>query len=578
MRKRRTIRAAIATALISVGVVMPGINGFNLASASSFTMNCAGADNDVAAPGKTTKDLLGLLGQATVPLPVTVTPDLPGEVAPGADPFEAKLGYSLGFPADLLAQLKGPLLGLTDVTIYDISFKAEASGAGTGTLGFGPASRTYSLAGEFTVSETLIGTVTPTGVGTIFYRPGAMSLKIKIDKTVAGIALGSLTFVCTGSGVLATTTIKPEGAPNIVKNPIELSGPVGSTLSTDLLSNAEPDNLNPIVPETLEILEGPDGATLANGMLSLSSAEAGQQSVTYQVCGEPGVTEEIPGVSKTGTIKWGDNAYPGAMLNSHPISVTLSFKGEEVTIPISYVQNPFYPLDPQQYVPFDPNNGIAVLAHIITTDIRIPSAAQIQAALVTLPSINVGDVVVTGGPSQAAHFTALKNHPYQFTFGGQYANKADVPDIKVETFTSWAPQEWKSVLTSIPIPGGGGGGGGGGATPPTLEENFTLLLTGQISFDQFGQNIGDRVLYEITKDLDIPALLDQVLAMFPNPPEVTNVDGQDPVPPATVELCSQGVVNFAFLSDPTTTSTTTTTIAEVAPATTIKSRPLTPAG
>ncbi len=581
----RISRAALVTAVAAVGIVSPLLPMESAGASTSFTMRCAARTDDVASPtlGSTFK-VLSLLGKTDIDIPVTVTSDMPAVIETNAPAFAAKLDYSLSFPDALITQLKSPPVNLSSVTISNINFEANASGAGTGQLVFGPATRTFNLSGPVVVNESLTGTITPTGAGVISVSPGAMSLQIPLNANIAGVQINTLSFICSGSKVIATTQVKPKGAPNITNNPIDVALALGGSSTTDLLKGVTEDNNNPVVPDSLKLLEPPAKGTvsLVDGKLTYTGTEAGSYTAKYEICGKDGVTEPIPGVSQSLELKYGDAAYPTGPFSAHPIYMTLAAGDKETTvIPISFVANPFYPIfssDP--YVPFNPNDGLSVIAHILTTDIRIPSAATIQAALEALPNIGPGNVKVTVGPASASNLSL----PYKIEFQGALANTDAVPEISVKQFMTWAPLEWKDALLKVPIPGGGGGGGGG--TPiPTFEQNLNLLLTGQISFDKFGENLAARFQADLLAAIDIPKLVDEVLKAFPSRPQVsTKVYGRVPVPGETVKLCSQGLVNYT-VTDPTvpTTSTTTTTgvtttSTDVKGTTTLRQKTLNPAG
>jgi hypothetical protein len=69
------------------------------------------------------------------------------------------------------------------------------------------------------------------------------------------------------------------------------------------------------------------------------------------------------------------------------------------------------------------------------------AASAVQAALVALPNVNAGDIVVTGGPGGTA--------PYTLTFGGQYAN-TDVPAVTTDASSLTGGAGTAAVATATP--------------------------------------------------------------------------------------------------------------------------------
>jgi len=91
-----------------------------------------------------------------------------------------------------------------------------------------------------------------------------------------------------------------------------------------------------------------------------------------------------------------------------------------------------------------PTGGAVKLSWVGQTTTDIPfnaTAAQVQAALEALVNINVGDVVVTGGPGPATAWIV--------TFGGQFA-RTDVPQMTASSTLTGGTTPAVAVTTTTP--------------------------------------------------------------------------------------------------------------------------------
>lgn len=543
VRMSRMIGGAAATAVIASTFGLGAGPLTASAATATTTFTCSGIAGDtagsIAGAPKSSQDLLNLLASLgsspVLTLPVTVESNAPATVSTGTGGFAAAFDYKIALPDSLIGQVK-TLLGVNTIKVKDASFAIGVSGSATQTLSATTPQIDVSLASTpVVITQTVSGTVTPTGAGLIYYRPGSARLSIEVNGSVAGQAnVGTLTVECSASGLLGSTAVRPPGSPLVTRNPITLTAAAGETVSVNLNDGATivPDEGNPILWDSLNITNQATAgqASLSNGVLSYTAPNAnGTYDVSYAVCGAARVIEGAPGVDEVQTIEFADKAYEG----TRPLWFTLKFNGEETAPIVTGFYNDLFG-NPVPKVWWDDSD---LLAHILWGYFRAPSAAQVQAALEALNSIQPGDITVTGGPH-----TGNLNTPYTVTFSGALG-QADVAQIEIGQWNTWLPNDGLAqILTAAK--GLTGGGDAGKPAPPTGDESWNQFLAGAISLEQFFTQVGDRITYEIMASIDIQAILDFVTSLFPKTPLTkTPVAGEAAIAPSdTGPLCSQGVV------------------------------------
>jgi hypothetical protein len=555
MRKRLAVATAVCVSAASF--VWSPAAGVGAATANFI---CNGISGDSAATiggeSKSSAELLKLLaslgGTESLPLAVNVTPTIPASVKTGSGAYSAAFEYEITLPDSLVTSARD-LLKVTSLNVTNATFGIDLSGAATGTITGTTASVGVSLASSpVIVRQSLSGTVTPSSSGIVYYRPGATTLSVVVNATVDAIKanIGTITVSCSATGLLGSTTVKPQGSPNISPNPIVIPVKVGSNTTVDLSADGRitPDDGNPITWSSLKLLGAATGgtATLSGTNLSYTApATNGQYDVSVEICAAAKTVKGSPGNSEIQAFVFNDARYYNNSLNAHPLYFTLVYDGQE-TAPIytSYAEFFGTPVLPD---PKDPNS---ILLHALTANsFRIPTPAAIQSALEALPNIAPGDVTVSGGPTLKTDVAK----PYVFTFAGNLANK-DVPQITLGKWETWLPN---SLLTDVLNAASALGGAGGGATPPTYQQSFNDYLNGVITYSKFEAQVGERFQYDLLESIDIDALLDSITKLFPKVPGLTtSTTGESPIADTdTGPLCSQGVVQFLVTGAATTTTT-----------------------
>lgn len=547
------------TAVVLAGAIAAGTlawsSGTATVSAATVNFNCKGVEGDVAGSvsgaNKSSKQLLELLatlgGSAELSLPVDVAVSAPASVKTGSGPFDAKFAYNITLPESLVTSAKD-LLKVNAFKVTNASFAVNVSGAATGSIVGTTASVNVPLSpSPVVVKQQVAGSVTPDKSGLVYYRPGASKFSVVVNGEVAGVAkVGTLSVNCTSTGLLGSTAVKPAGSPNITKNPFVVQAPAGEKTSVNLDADSliTPDESNPIVWDSLKVVGAPKAGSAAFNARVLeftAPAANGTYDVTYEVCGASRTVQGDPGTDEVQTFKFSDPRYAnGYDLNKKPLAFTLKFDGQE-TAPIitSFIGEGIFEK------PYNPKDKNDALAHGILGVFRAPKPAAIQAALEALPNVGVGDVIVSGGPTPTVG--AVKGNlmnPYTFTFAGALAKK-DTAQITVGQFMTWLPAD---VLTAIlnAATAINAGGGGPAVAPPTIEQSVQAFLDKQISFDKMLAQIGDRVKFDLLANLDIQAILDAVLAVFPKAPLVATTTTGEPkiLDSDSGPLCTQGVVQF----------------------------------
>lgn len=541
------LSAAAATTLAAATFAV--IPGAIPAGAGTANFKCNGINGDVAGnlsganqSSKQLMDLIGSLGGSpTVSLPVAVDAAVPAALETGADPFNASFKYNVVLPADLVKTIK-ETLGKSSVKVKSANFSMNASGAGTGTATGTVTNTTIDLNAGAGFVATAKGEITPDGSGLISYKPGATRLAIDVNASVGPAKVGVLTLDCTSASTVATTSVKPAGAPNIANNPLERAADAGGTSTVNVMTDAgvTEDKGNPITPGSLRIVDQPSSgsASVSGDELTFNAPTVnGTYSVAYEVCADPLPTEAIPGVNEVQSFNFANKVYGnGAPLSRKPLFFTLKLDGQE-SAPIITATDIFgQPFNPAQAGNPEYVNSFGFFGNFV-----LPNAAKIQKALESLPNVAPGDVTVTGG---AGLGLGLDN-PYTITFGGNLAF-TDVGQVEVGQFETWLPASLLQDIIGLAGGLGGGDEGGGGAPLPTFEQLTGQLARGEITWDQFVDKWGQIVQADLIAGIDVTAILGEVTQWFPaNPVTETAVDGVVDVPAGdTGPLCNSGVVEF----------------------------------
>ncbi len=544
---------SVRTRAVSIGttVALSGAAFFvgtaSTAGAATATFTCRGITGDVAGQvagaNKSSKELLDLLaslgGSAELSLPVQITTNVPSSIKTGPDPITAEFDYDITLPDSLLASARD-LLGVSTIQVTNASYSIDVSGASTTTLTGTNPSITLNIASPpVKVQQRITGEVDVSNSGLIQYRAGETRLSIVVNGTVAGAAtVGTLTVSCTTSGLLASTSVSPPGAPNITTTPLIRNVTAGSEdqVVIDDGTLVVPDEGNPILWDSLRIVDEPSAGTarIDNGdLLYTAPGVNGSYDVSYEVCAAAKDVEGQPGTDEVQTFTFADTTYYLRSFNAHPKSFTLVFDGQE-TAPIETSRAEFLGIP----VPVNLNDPGAELIHNLGGQFMIPSAAKVQAALAKLPNIGAGNVTVTGGPTRTGDLTV----PYTITFGGDLAEK-DVAQITIGQWNTWLPQDALAVILGA---AGGLGGGGDAPPPPTYDQSIQQYFAGTISIETMFDQFGARAQADLLGGINISDLLTTLTALFPKTPALaTATAGEDAIEPGnTGPLCSTGVVQY----------------------------------
>lgn len=512
------------------------------AGAASVAINCQGITGDSASSLGDSKATLGLLssigsGGSGLSFAAEITTNAPAKRTPSDGAFNADFTLNMTLPDSLLGPARN-LLGLTEVTVTDATYAIAASGAANTTISKSVPSQTLSLAGSPVVlSQSLSGTITPTGTGPITYTvAGSTRLTIAINKSVAGVQINALTVTCTGGSDIGFTSIQLPGSPTVTRQPLYIGGYSGGITGAPVVNNSViPDNNNPLLPDTLRVVSQP-----ANGGLSATGGGAafflppspGLFVGNYDVCAASVPVPAVPGNNATQTLTWPE-MYAGKGLNAHPLGMSLQFKGQKTA-----------PIPLAQWLGFTSPTRVddADFFHRMFGEFVAPSPNAIRDALETLPSIGRGNVRVT----------ARSGGGYDIEFIGALAD-APQPAIEVVDWETWLPADGLNALLGLmPKPGGGGEGGASPAPAKTAEQLDAELFAGAIGFDAWLDGRGKLLQAEIIAGVTTPEVISQVTAMFPKAPEVGVVSAGKATIPATETgpLCTPFQISWFILPNP----------------------------
>lgn len=537
----RAVGIAVTVAMAALTFQFGG-GGTPTAGAATVTFSCKGATNDSASPqlGSSAK-VVALLEQTSggpLRLPVSMTAAAPAQVKKGDPPFPVTINIGFNLDPALAAQVRD-LLKKTFVDLKDISFVVDATNGGGRITGQVPDTRVSVSGGN--PARSIEGTVTPANVGRISYVPRSVNLKIAIDAAVAGISIGTLTLSCSANGASAgSTLVTVPGAP--LPADIRVKGGWGINL-WDVVGTpgwVRPDNNNPIIRNSLSVVKPMKksfGIVAAkDGWFGMLTGPMGGLRVNkLSVCANSQTIPEEPGQNEAYRL-----AYPGPVYNNpnnvHPTGFRLT-QGDAQSAAVSSSKtrnlNPFWQLvgepeffptslqdevnlffnDPN-YVSFDP-----------------PKPSKIQAALEAMPGIGKGNVKVTlDDPVEPG----LPNS-YVIEFVGALS-EVDVPDLALgKTWTHWPAVLFDQILDAIPEEEDPDA-----PPPPTVEEAFQMLLTGQVDQNVFAAMFAAALGAQILGGIDVTAAINQLSALFPKDVQLERIQNAVPTVPEreTGPLCT----------------------------------------
>ena len=539
---RIRVKAGVAlVSAIAIGVPLGAATAASAATAP-ITVKCEGVNNDVAGvvsgSNKTSREILALAGSivglpSLPPFPTTVTSDAPEKVLLNSGEREVTLTYNIGVPAQIAALLRDQLK-VSSITAIDTvaGVRATATGVDVSVSAKAPDTPLNLSDPSANITVTMKVKVPSTSPGRIFFRPTPVSMKLKIDGKIEGVAtVDTATLECTTGGVIASTVVQVNGTPS---TPALIDGGTvvgGQTVTIPLLGRSDflPDDGNPILPDTLRITKGEGGAYLQNGQLIQPTTAAGGQCTNeVELCAPARINPDTPGLNELQSLKF-PSPYPVkdgfGLFNPHPLGMKLSFNGETTAeIPLS--------------TKVLGNEGLgAFLA---------PSAGTIRKALEDLPSIEPGDIRVT----------RVSDLEYTFEFTGRLA-ESDQGEIKL---ADWRTQldysAYNAIFAAIKgLTGGGSSGGDGGGTggPSTpdpssttlnLDELTAQLQSGAITPDEYFAKFASALKNSLIKSLPIADILDALTELFPQPP-VIDADLRKGEP--TIKGGSTGLLCTSFL-------------------------------
>lgn len=480
---------------------------------------CTGVNNDVAgylsgAP-KTSKEILTLalsVAQlsAIPPFPATVTTDAPARVPVKSGDQEVTFTYKVGVPPELAA-LARDKLGLQNLVVQKLTAGVAVSGPVTASVSDVAPDTTLDLGDSSSVVTVSMKVKVGTDAsGRIFYRPTPMTLQLNFGGLSVGGGLATIntaTLECDVQGVIASTAVQVKGTPI---TPAVVDGGIvqgGDTAQIPLKGRSDflPEDDNPILWESLRIVQGAGGASIVGGALvQPTAAEGGSYENQVELCGAPRVTPDTPGVNEIQTMTFPSNyaVQPGQELfNPHPLGMRLSFDGQETAeIPLTTLAG----------------TGLEYFGQF-----KAPDPKDIQKALVALPNIDAGDISVA----------REDDGTYTFTFTGKLG-ASDQPSLEL---SGWRTQldysAYENIQKAIGGLAGGGGTGGGTTDPPgpvdptatdlTLEQLGAEFDAGRITSDEYFAKFGSALKNSVIAGLkpQIPQILDALTHLFPQPPD-----------------------------------------------------------
>lgn len=560
-RRNRWVAIGVAGSLAVLGleVVDPSATSAAVTSAS-VSYNCDGATGDGADTGTGTdsKTLLGAIG-ALPPLAVAITIDAPDKLKAKSGNFTVKADATINLPPSV-TDLARNTLKLTKLNVVAASYALRVNGpTSTELLGTIPDREVDLGGGNLQISGSVSGTLSTEKSGLYRYSPGDLRFGVRLNASVSGLSIKTVTIVCSASGTLASTSVQVPGAPIPPS-----TDPIGYTFSRSLAALpvigagvVTPDNGNPIVSDSLKIDGAPSGGLAAvwQGQVLFYSDTPGLYNVPVQICGESMLQPLVPGKDEVQTLTWDKLSYAGNDLNAHPLGMSLTFGGKETAIiPLSYWDPIGFGALPTPVIganPFD----------LFGSQFVRPSPAAIEAALEALPNVGSGNVNV-----------AASAKGYTITFTGKLA-RTDVPAIELGQWFTWLDQDTKKGVDDIikGLTGGGASTANAAAaaavapavtTPAPTETWDSLngkLLLGQISFEQWQAGATKLLTAQLVGSIPVPEALALVGRIFPAKPSFANPTAGEPDIPArmTGPLCTTFNASFAVFEAPVQVQGTT---------------------
>lgn len=546
---KRGIAAAVTAAMIATTFAL--VEGRAGAAGGVFpiSLSCAGITTDGAGTPSPASSLgssaqtLAVLGGALA-IGGEVTATIPTKVRPSDPPFTATFAIKVIMPDSLITQAK-TLLKTEAIDITGASFSVNYSGGASGTIQQAVPDQTISLATlPATVTNTISGVIKPTGNGMINFSPGSATFGIKIGKsvTVAGLSVtvNTLTVTCKTTGDIGTTNVQVPGAPNVEPGLITAMAGPGEDAVVNVAANISPDDGNPIIPGALRMVsQTGSGAVQLGTLVGYHYPPDGKgNTVTMEVCGASRIAKGRPGVNEVQTLAW--NRDWNTDFNSHPIGFSLKFGDEETAVmSTSWAPDLFGNRVP---TPIRPEDDFLLLNRS-NSRFDPPSAAAVQAQLEKLPSIGVGNIKVTS-----------TSGGYDFQFIGLKGNQPIATKISIGKWFTWMPAELYAQVQGLISGGGPGGGGATTTTVPgtpaeptkTIPELQADLSAGKITLQQFFDKLPSAVLPTLLSTIDVPAAVQQLPRIFPQPPGFdTTTLGLVTIPDApTGPLCTGFQVQF----------------------------------
>ena len=483
-----------------------------------------------------------------------------------------KFTWSVALDAALVG--KAVAAGLTKMTIKDAKLDIDVAGpTSTKSVPGRPDDIVLNLVagqpaslkqGPFSAALKDVG-----DSGVITYKTSGVSFTIGVS--LAGKAL-NLNIACKAAALVASTPIKVAGAPDL--KPLEATASSGQTVPFDVVASARPGR-TPLLPSSLKTLDA--NGKVVNGKLVVTAGKAGSTTTAnYLLCGQPfKVSDAEPGVSevqklvldlnydtfKRGmafTLKSGEDETDllwTAKLGFLGVVGGLTLPSSVPTGPGGAPASEWWPNEANRYA--------------LGTEYQALSAADVQSALESLPSIGKGNVEVTKPIPSVQTFVV--------SFKGALAEK-DVPAVEVGTFLSVLPQETKDQLIGLAGSLGGGGGSGGSGSPSTTipggltGDQYIQLLQQQAGellaagdFNGAGDKLAESIRVALNNalgNIDVNEAVAAINGLFPAKPQVsTETGGEEPVEAKFQDLCAQSsaTVTVKAAAVPTTTAPPTVT-------------------
>ena len=559
-RARKPIAILASVLMLSAGMVGLASPSGAATSIKKIGVVCGGAD--AASQG-----LLDVMG-GSISANVDVKADLPDKLEPGQEGATAKFTWTTNLSKSLASTAYG--FGIRELTVSNMKMDVAVTGPTTTTQipGRPPAKSVpvkdaqpiTIVSGPFSAELTGIGES-----GVIKFSSNKLDMTVSL--AIAG-SVQTLNITCDAPSTLATVAITVAGAPvlgNTPDNPApELEDRVSTEEGTiekfDVLGKAKQGVSKsgvpqPIVPESLKIVEG-EGTVNADGTIDVPAPAPGlANAVTYELCA-PEVESEpaFPGADEVQTVKLDLDRSAEALKRG--VAFTFGFEGEK-SIPVWTTKNVWgIPLTGWVPAPWENNANTYILGH----HFHFPTAAVVRSALESISGIGAGNVEVAPVSGGGYH-----SKSYDVTFVGALA-KSDVPQLSIADFYSIPPQE---ILGSLIGLAGSLGGSSDGDADATTTTGVTTTIPGGMTvkdyFDklmfQAGEQIkrGDLVGYGQTVDkivtlfsenpteiIDIQAAIAILTSLFPKAPGIaTSTPGEEPRDAKIQALCSQGVITVS---------------------------------